>query len=147
MCLKIGRRSRSILELVELASPRLGMRSGIPGTSASVGKITCIHGDGSASAVQTAGSRIPEEAPTLPVRAIMTRGGAADRKVSPREIYGNKVDMRRSFLYLADDCLAATRSRLQDERTSSSSVRPRRVLRRPVTRRRCHHCRWPIRDH
>jgi len=50
-----------------------------------------------ASAAQTAGTRIPEEERTFPLRAIMTRGGAARRKVSSRKIYGGKVDARGSF--------------------------------------------------
>lgn len=53
------------------------------------------------SAAQTAGTRILEEERMFPLHAIMTRGGAARRKVSSCKIYGGKVDALSTSLSLS----------------------------------------------
>jgi len=57
-------------------------------------------------------------------RAIMTRGGAVRRKVSPREIYGSKVDARKalSLFYLAEDSLLRVRLGKRPRPSAESST-------------------------
>lgn len=71
------------------------MRSVIPGILGILGKIaiyaTMVR---ERCANRRFSLGIPEKERMFPLRAIMTRGGAARRKVSSRKIYGGKVDAR-----------------------------------------------------